>query len=126
MLGAGVETREGRDTLLVTTGPPWKVLDEDAYIDRESLRQACSGEWRLRWWTTAFNFQFSRAKMRVSSLAYSRAHGKPLPLPPFSCSMLCFASLWSIQRIFVHASVCLSLDVELEFLDEAWAGKLLR
>lgn len=55
MLGAGVETREGRDTLLVTTGPPWKVLDEDAYIDRESLRQACSGEWRLRWWTTAFS-----------------------------------------------------------------------
>lgn len=67
----------------MTMGLPWKVLDEDAYIDRESLRQACSGEWRLRWWTTAFNFQFSRAKMRVSSLAYSRAHGKPLPPPPF-------------------------------------------
>jgi hypothetical protein len=36
----------------------------------------------------------------------------------------CFASLSSIQRIF-HAFACLSLDVELEWLDEAWAGKLV-
>lgn len=123
MLGAGVETREGRDTLLVTTGPPWKVLDEDAYIDRESLRQACSGEWRLRWWTTAFSvFTGQNEGIFLGIFSSTWKTSPPSPLFPVPC----FASLWSIQRIFVHASVCLSLDVELEFLDEAWAGKLLR
>ena len=41
---------------------------------------------------------------------------------PFTCSI--FDSLLSIQSIF-HAFAFLSLDVELEWLDEAWAGKLV-
>lgn len=92
MLGAGVETREDRPghTLLVTTGPPWKVLDEDAYIDRESLRPASGGLGGGR-----LPFQFSRAKMRYLPWHILEHMENLSPLPPFSCSMLCFALEYS-------------------------------
>ena len=76
-------------------GPPWKMLDEDAYIEPE----ACSGELKL---------SGGRPFRGPECGIFPSIFLSTWETSPFSCSI--FDSLSSNQRIF-HAFAFLSLDV---------------